>query len=205
MNIAPTVSPQCRYGCLSLCMDLKSWEMGLFHLQVLKASALLVKEIKVHEHLLNVYESNVHVPCLRPFCAQSCGWEMVQWLGVHNVGPSCWVSSGVFLCVRVQVQNLGEPGPVVTSFAKHPGSESWRAWSSCDFICKASRLWSSIHFGWKISCDSQSTVPPGMYLSALASVWILCWTLLLFLYDGGQLKSLCIHLIFSRIWCGSSF
>jgi hypothetical protein len=27
---------------------------------------------------------------------------------------------GAFLCVRVQVQNLGEPGPVVTSFAKHP-------------------------------------------------------------------------------------
>ncbi len=64
-------------------------EMGLFHLQVLKASALLVKEIKVHEHLLNVYESNAHVPCLRPFCAQSCGSEMVQWLGVHNVGPLC--------------------------------------------------------------------------------------------------------------------
>ncbi len=28
---------------------------------------------------------------------------------------------GAFLCVRVQVQNLGEPAPVVTSFAKHPG------------------------------------------------------------------------------------
>ncbi len=27
---------------------------------------------------------------------------------------------GAFLCVRVQVQNPGEPGPVVTSFAKHP-------------------------------------------------------------------------------------
>jgi hypothetical protein len=40
-------------------------EMGLFYLRVLKASPLLVKEIKV--------------------------------------------------------QNLGEPGPVVTSFAKHPG------------------------------------------------------------------------------------
>jgi hypothetical protein len=28
---------------------------------------------------------------------------------------------GAFLCVRVHVQNLGEPGPVVTSFAKRPG------------------------------------------------------------------------------------
>jgi hypothetical protein len=28
---------------------------------------------------------------------------------------------GFFLCVRVQVQNLGELGPVVILFAKHPG------------------------------------------------------------------------------------
>jgi hypothetical protein len=64
-------------------------EMGLFYLRVLKASPLLVKEIKVGEHLLIAYESNAHVPCLRLFCAQSCGFKMVQLLGVHNVGPSC--------------------------------------------------------------------------------------------------------------------
>jgi hypothetical protein len=63
--------------------------MGLFYLRVLKASPLLVKEIKVGEHLLIAYESNACVPCLCPFCAQSCGLEMVQLLGVHNVGPSC--------------------------------------------------------------------------------------------------------------------
>jgi hypothetical protein len=39
-------------------------EMGLFYSRVLKASPLLVKEIKVGEHLLIVYESNAHVPCL---------------------------------------------------------------------------------------------------------------------------------------------
>lgn len=64
-------------------------EMGLFYSWVLKASPLLVKEIKVGEHLLIAYESHAHVPCLRLFCAQSCGLEMVQLLGVHNVGPSC--------------------------------------------------------------------------------------------------------------------
>jgi hypothetical protein len=82
-----------------------------------------------------------------------------------------------FLCVGLQVQNLGEPGPVVTSFAKHPG------------------------YGHPSISDEKFnvTVPSGMYLSAIVSVWILCWTLLLFLYDGGQLKSLCIHLILSRI------
>jgi len=42
-------------------------EMGLFYLRVLKASHLLVKEIKVGEHLLIIYESNAHVPCLHPF------------------------------------------------------------------------------------------------------------------------------------------
>jgi hypothetical protein len=46
-------------------------EMGLFYSWVLKASPLLVKEIKVGEHLLIAYESNAHVPCLHPFCAQS--------------------------------------------------------------------------------------------------------------------------------------
>jgi hypothetical protein len=61
--------------------------MDAYHF--LKASPLLVKEIKVGEHWLIAYESNAHVPCLRPFCAQSCGLEMVQLLGVHNVGPSC--------------------------------------------------------------------------------------------------------------------
>jgi hypothetical protein len=64
-------------------------EMGLFYSWVLKASPLLLKEIKVGEHLLTAYKSNAHVLCLRPFCAQSCGLEMVQLLGVHNVGPSC--------------------------------------------------------------------------------------------------------------------
>jgi hypothetical protein len=64
-------------------------EMGLFYWRVLKASPLLVKEIKVGEHLLIAYESNAHVPCLHVFYAQSCGLEMVQLLGVHNVGPSC--------------------------------------------------------------------------------------------------------------------
>jgi hypothetical protein len=63
--------------------------MGLFYWRVLKATALLVKEIKVGKHLPIAYESNAHVPCLCPFCAQSCGLEMVQSLGVHNVGPSC--------------------------------------------------------------------------------------------------------------------
>jgi hypothetical protein len=61
--------------------------MGLFYSKVLKASPLSMKEIKVGEHLLIAYESNAHVPCLRPFCAQSCGLEMVQLLRVHNVGP----------------------------------------------------------------------------------------------------------------------
>ncbi len=56
---------------------------------MLKASPLLVKEIKVGQHLLIAYESDAHVPCLRLFCAQSCGLEMVQLLGVYNVGPSC--------------------------------------------------------------------------------------------------------------------
>jgi hypothetical protein len=88
--------------------------MGLFYSQVLKASALLVKAIKVGEHLLIAYESNAHVPCLRPLCAQSCGLEMVQSLGVHNVGPSCSVSSSVW-CFFV---------------CEGSGSESWRAWSS---------------------------------------------------------------------------
>jgi hypothetical protein len=64
-------------------------EMGLFYSWVLKASPLLVKGIQVGEHLLIAYESNAHVPCLCLFCAQSCGLEMVQLLGVHNVGPSC--------------------------------------------------------------------------------------------------------------------
>jgi hypothetical protein len=64
-------------------------EIGLFYSPVLKASALLVKEIKVGEHLPIAYESNAHVPCLRPFCAQSCALEMVQSLRVHNIGPSC--------------------------------------------------------------------------------------------------------------------
>jgi hypothetical protein len=64
-------------------------EMGLFYSRVLKASALLVKEIKVGEHLPIAYESNAPVPCLRLFCAQSCGLEMVQSLGIHNVAPSC--------------------------------------------------------------------------------------------------------------------
>jgi hypothetical protein len=64
-------------------------EMGLFYSWVLKATALLVKETKVGEHLPIAYESNAPVPCLRPFCAQSCGLEMVQSLGVLNVGPSC--------------------------------------------------------------------------------------------------------------------
>ncbi len=50
---------------------------------------MLVKEIKVGEHLLIAYESNAHVPCLRLFCAQICGSEMVQLLGVQYVGPSC--------------------------------------------------------------------------------------------------------------------
>jgi len=62
-------------------------EMGLFYLRVLKATPLLVKEIKVGEHLLISYESNAHVPCLRAFYVQSCGLKMVQLLGVHNVGP----------------------------------------------------------------------------------------------------------------------
>jgi hypothetical protein len=62
--------------------------MGIFYSWVLKASPLLVKEIKVGEHLLIAYESNTHVPCLCLFCAQSCGLEMVQLLGVHNVEPS---------------------------------------------------------------------------------------------------------------------
>ncbi len=62
---------------------------GLFYSRVLKASPLSVKEIKVGEHLVIAYESNAHVPCLGLFCAQSCGLEMVQLLGVHNVGPSC--------------------------------------------------------------------------------------------------------------------
>jgi len=61
-------------------------EMGLFYSRVLKATALLVKEIKVGEHLPIAYESNAHVPCLRPFCAQSWDLEMVQSLGVHTVG-----------------------------------------------------------------------------------------------------------------------
>jgi hypothetical protein len=64
-------------------------EMGLFYSWVLKASPLLVKEIKVGEHLLIAYESNAHVPCLRSFYVHSCGLEMVQLLGVHNVGPLC--------------------------------------------------------------------------------------------------------------------
>ncbi len=64
-------------------------EMGLFFVWVLKANPLLMKEIKVGEHFLIAYESNAHVPCLRPFYAQNCGLEMVQLLGVHNVGPSC--------------------------------------------------------------------------------------------------------------------
>jgi hypothetical protein len=38
-----------------------------------------------------------------------------------NPRPEYHHQDGAFLCVRVQVQNLGEPGPVVTSFAKHPG------------------------------------------------------------------------------------
>ncbi len=56
-------------------------EMGLFYWWVLKASPLLLKDIKVSEHLLIAYESNAHVPCLRLFCAQSCGLEMVHLLG----------------------------------------------------------------------------------------------------------------------------
>jgi hypothetical protein len=64
-------------------------EMGLFYSWVLKARPLSLNEIKVGEHLLIAYESNAHVPCLHVFYAQSCGLEMVQLLGVHNVGPSC--------------------------------------------------------------------------------------------------------------------
>jgi hypothetical protein len=64
-------------------------EMGLFYSPVLKASALLVKEIKLGEYLPIAYESHAHVQCLCPFCAQSCGLEMVQSLGVHNVRPLC--------------------------------------------------------------------------------------------------------------------
>jgi hypothetical protein len=62
-------------------------EMGLFYSRVLKATPLLVKEIKVGEYLLISYESNAHVPCLRVFYVQNYGLEMVQLLGVHNVGP----------------------------------------------------------------------------------------------------------------------
>jgi hypothetical protein len=64
-------------------------ETGLFYSWVLKARPLSLNEIKVGEHLLIAYESNAHVPCLHVFYAQSCGLEMVQLLGVHNVGPSC--------------------------------------------------------------------------------------------------------------------
>jgi hypothetical protein len=42
---------------------------GIIYSRVLKASPLLVKDMKVGEHLLIAYESNAHVPCLRLFCA----------------------------------------------------------------------------------------------------------------------------------------
>ncbi len=98
-------------------------EMGLFYWRVLNASPLLVKEIKVGDHLLIAYASNARVPCLRLFCAQSCRLEMVQVSRFIMLDHRAEYHHqyGAFLCVRIQVQNLGEPGPVVTSFAKHPG------------------------------------------------------------------------------------
>jgi hypothetical protein len=98
-------------------------EMGLFYSRVLKASPLLVKEIKVGKHLLIAYESNAHVPCLHVFMLRVVVWKWFNCWGFIMLDHFAEYHHqyGAVLCVRVQVQNLGEPGPVVTSFAKHPG------------------------------------------------------------------------------------
>ncbi len=132
MNIAPTVSPQCRYGCLSACMDLKSWRWDYF----IRGSWMLVLG-EGHQGWW-AFANCLWIQCTCAMFASVLCSELSfgnsSSIEVHNVGPLCWVWSSVW-CFSV---------------CEDSGSESWRAWSSCDFLCKASRLWSSIHFRRKI-------------------------------------------------------
>jgi hypothetical protein len=75
----------------------------------------------------------------------------------------------------------------VTSFAKHPGFMVIHSFQ------KKNLMWQSIH-----SSTRHVSLCHGFCLDFVLDSPA-------FVYDGGQLKSLCIHLILSRIWCGSCF
>jgi hypothetical protein len=97
-------------------------EMGLFYSWVLKANPLMVKEIKVGEHLLLMNPMHMCHVC-KCFVLRVVVWKWFNCWGFIMLDDCAKYHHqyGAFLCVRVQVQNLGEPAPVVTSFAKHPG------------------------------------------------------------------------------------